>query len=101
MVSAITPVALPQATSRSLDAALVKRLRGERFAIFQLDGTAYPGNSGSPMFDVDTGEVVAIINMVFVKGGKETALTAPSGITYAIPSLYLGRLIDSIGRESR
>ena len=95
-VSAITPITLPQATSRSLDAALVRRLRGERFNIFQLDATAYPGNSGSPMFSVETGEVIAIVNMVFVKGGKETALSAPSGISYSIPSLFLGRLIDSV-----
>ena len=95
LVSAITPVTLPQATSRTLDAALVRRLRSERFNIFQLDATAYPGNSGSPMFDVETGEVVAIVNAVFVKGGKETALTAPSGISYAIPSLYLARLLEN------
>ncbi len=95
-VSAITPITLPQATSRSLDAALVRRLRADRFAIFQLDATAYPGNSGSPMFNIDTGEVIAIVNMVFVKGGKETALTAPSGISYSIPSVFLGRLIESV-----
>lgn len=95
-VSAITPITLPQATSRSLDAALVRRLRAERFSIFQLDATAYPGNSGSPMFSIDSGEVVAIVNMVFVKGGKETALSAPSGISYSIPSVFLGRLIDSV-----
>ena len=98
LVSAITPVALPQATARSLDPALIARLRGERFAIFQLDATAYPGNSGSPMFDVETGDVVAIVNMVFVKGGKETALSQPSGISYAIPSVYLGRLLASVRR---
>ena len=101
LVSAITPITLPQATSRTLDAALVRRLRSERFSIFQLDATAYPGNSGSPMFNVETGEVVAIINMVFVKGGKETALTAPSGISYAIPSVYLARLVDTLKNEPR
>ncbi|MEO8938478.1 MAG: serine protease [Burkholderiaceae bacterium] len=101
LVSAITPIALPQATTRSLDAALIRRLRTERFSIFQLDATAYPGNSGSPMFNVETGEVIAIVNMVFVKGGKETALTAPSGISYAIPSVYLGRLVESLKNEPR
>lgn len=96
LVSAITPITLPQATSRSLDAALVRRLRTERFSIFQLDATAYPGNSGSPMFSVETGEVIAVLNMVFVKGGKETALSQPSGISYAIPSLYLDRMMKSL-----
>lgn len=101
LVSAITPIALPQATSRSLDAALVRRLRTERFNIFQLDATAYPGNSGSPMFNVETGDVIAVLNMVFVKGGKETALSQPSGISYAIPSVYLARMLETVAREKR
>jgi S1-C subfamily serine protease len=100
-VSAITPIALPQASSRSLDAALVRRLRSDRFAIYQLDATAYPGNSGSPMFDVESGDVVAIVNMVFVKGGKETALTQPSGISYAIPANYLARMLESLKSAGR
>lgn len=96
LISAVTPIALPQANSRSLDAGLVKRLRIDRFTIFQLDATAYPGNSGSPMFNVDSGDVIAIVNMVFVKGGKETALTQPSGITYAIPIAHLAKLVASV-----
>ena len=36
--------------------------------------------------------------MVFVKGSKESALTQPSGITYAIPSRHL---IDLIKRSPR
>ena len=100
-VSAITPITLPQATSRSLDAALVRRLRADRFNIFQLDATAYPGNSGSPMFDIETGEVIAIVNMVFVKGGKETALTAPSGISYSIPTVFLAKLVEAASRDTK
>jgi serine protease Do len=37
--------------------------------------------------------VLGIINMVFVKGTKETALTQPSGITYAIPASHLQALL--------
>jgi len=59
------------------------------FDIFQLDATAYPGNSGSPLFDVDTGEVIGVISMVLIKGTKESALSQPSGITYAVPSNFL------------
>jgi S1-C subfamily serine protease len=62
--------------------------------IFQLDGTAYPGNSGSPVYDASTGKVLGVINAVFVKGLKETAITAPSGITYAIPSNYVRDLLQ-------
>jgi hypothetical protein len=45
------------------------------------------------MFDADTGEVLGVINMVFVKGTKESALTNPSGISYAIPSKFVLELI--------
>ena len=93
MVSAIAPVALPSATGRQLDPKVIRRLRGSVFSVFQLDATAFPGNSGSPLYDPATGEVVGILNMVFVKGTKESALTQPSGISYAIPSAFLGDLL--------
>lgn len=96
LVSAITPVALAQPSARQLDPALIRKLRADRFAIFQLDATAYPGNSGSPMYDVETGEVVAIVNSGFVKAGKESALSQPSGISYAIPSTWLSRLLATV-----
>jgi serine protease Do len=38
--------------------------------------------------------VLAVINMVFVKGLKETAITAPSGITYAVPARYVHELLQ-------
>jgi len=39
--------------------------------------------------------VVGVVNMVFVKGTKENALTNPSGISYAIPSKFLEALIGA------
>ena len=65
--------------------------------MFQLDAIAYPGNSGSPLYDVDNGRVVGIVNSVFVKKSKESALTSPSGITYAIPAEYMTRLLKKAG----
>jgi len=62
------------------------------FLVYQLDATAYPGNSGSPVFNRNNNEVVAIINKVFVSEGKESALTNPSGISYAIPVRDLRKL---------
>ncbi|MFI5445953.1 hypothetical protein [Polaromonas sp. UC242_47] len=62
--------------------------------MFQLDGTAYPGNSGGPLFDPDTGDVLGIVNMVLIKGSRESALTNPSGITYAIPSAFVLQLLQ-------
>lgn len=93
IVSAITPVAQPGATSNQLNEKVIKRLRKGSFDVYQLDGTAYPGNSGGPLFDTESGDVIGIMNMVFVKGTKESVLTHPSGISYAIPVFYLEELM--------
>jgi S1-C subfamily serine protease len=101
LVSAITPVALTQPSSRSLDAQLIRKLQASSFRIFQLDATAYPGNSGSPMFDPATGEVVAIVNSTLVKAGKESALSQPSGISYAVPIDFLAALLAPAAAATR
>lgn len=93
LVSAITNAAIPSPTASRLTARAAAGLRDGTFEIYQLDGTAYPGNSGGPVFDVETGEVVAVINMVLVKGTRESALTAPSGIAYAIPVRFVHTLL--------
>lgn len=93
IVASITPIGIPQDNSRALDPALIRRLASDPFRIYQLDATAYPGNSGSPVYDTVTGEIVGIINMVFVKSTKERILSDPSGISYAIPVEYLAALI--------
>ena len=93
IVSSIAPIVLPRANARQLNAAAVNRLRQGAFDILQLDGTAYPGNSGGPLLDADTGRVVGVINMVLVKGSRETGLSNPTGITYAIPVRWLRELL--------
>jgi S1-C subfamily serine protease len=93
MVSAITPVAIPSTSSSKLDLKLAHQLGKPAFAIFQLDGTAYPGSSGSPLYDASTGEVFGVINMVYVKSVKEAAISSPSGITYAIPSNFISDML--------
>lgn len=98
MVSALTPIVIPPATAQQLDPKVVRRLQGPGITVFQLDATAFPGNSGSPLYDATTGEVVGILNMVFVKGTKESALSQPSGISYAIPSRHL---IELLARAER
>jgi serine protease Do len=93
MVSSITPIILPAHSSRQLNAKMIGQLQKPTYAVFQLDGTAYPGSSGSPLYDPETGLVYGVINMVFVKGKKEAALSNPSGITYAIPANYINDLL--------
>lgn len=92
IVSAITPNATPTLPSEKLDIKLRQKL-DEPFNVFQLDATAYPGNSGSPLYHPDTGEVIGIINKVFIQEGKEHALSHPSGISYAIPANYVKKLL--------
>lgn len=93
IVSSITPIALPSGNSQQLNEKLIHKLKGGVFNIFQLDATAYPGNSGSPVFNSESGEVIGVINMVFIKSTREAALSNPSGISYAIPATYLKALL--------
>ncbi|MEH6473204.1 MAG: serine protease, partial [Halopseudomonas sp.] len=95
LISAITPIATPSSSSSQLSATKISRLRDPLF-VYQLDATAYPGNSGSPLYRPDTGEVVGILNMVFVKSTKEDVLSKPSGISYAIPVKYLRSLVQKL-----
>jgi serine protease Do len=96
MIAAVTPIAIPPANARQLDPALIRRLQAGAFPVFQLDATSFPGNSGSPLYDATSGEVVAVLNAAFVKGTKESALSNPSGISYAIPSKYLKALLATL-----
>ena len=94
IVSSITTVALPAARPSQLNEGAVRRLSEGNFEIYQLDAVAYPGNSGGPVFDTDTGEVVGVINMVMVKGTRESALSNPTGLTYAIPVRFVRELLE-------
>jgi S1-C subfamily serine protease len=93
IVAAITPASMPTASSQQLSAQALRELRDGPFLLYQLDATAYPGNSGSPVYDAASGEVVGVLNMVFVKAGRESALTQPSGISYAIPISFAHELL--------
>ena len=92
IVSSITPIAIPVPRAAQLDPKLMGRLQ-RPYRVFQLDATAYPGNSGSPLYDPETGEVVGIVNKVFVKESKEKLLSKPSGISYAVPIEYARALL--------
>lgn len=95
IIASVTTAALPAATAQQLDPRALVRLREGNFDIYQLDATAYPGNSGGPVVDVDSGRVVAVINMVLIKAGRESALSNPTGISYAIPVRHLVELVKT------
>lgn len=100
IVAAITPIVLPQNTGRALDPQMIRRMLSP-YTVFQLDAVAYPGNSGSPLYDPDTGRVVGVINSVFVKESKEAAIERPSGISYAIPARYVSAMLKKAGVAER
>ena len=94
IVSSITPAVLPAPNARQLTDAAIRGARGDAFDIFQLDATAYPGNSGGPLFDPESAEVLGVLNMVLLKNTRESALSQPSGISYAIPARFVRQLLD-------
>jgi len=97
IVSAISPVAIPQLNGRQLSARMIRTLR-DPYEVIQLDITAYPGNSGSPVYDAQSGRVVGVLNSVLVKDTKESALKEPTGISYAIPVRYVKALLAQVGK---
>lgn len=99
MISAITPSAIPLQRAGQLNKAVIDRLQ-DPYDVFQLDATAYPGNSGSPLYNPANGTVVGVINKVFVQETKETILSKPSGITYAIPIRYAESLLKKAQRKA-
>ena len=96
IVASITTAALPAPTASNLDPRALLRLREGNFELLQLDATAYPGNSGGPVFDTITGRVIGLVNMVLVKAGRESALSAPTGISYAVPVAALRALMAEV-----
>ncbi|MBL8315139.1 MAG: trypsin-like peptidase domain-containing protein [Rubrivivax sp.] len=97
IVAAVSRVALPASDARQLNPATVARLRDGPFEVYQLDATAYPGNSGGPLIDAESGQVIGVVNMVLVRSTRESALTNPTGITYAIPVRRVLDLLKSSG----
>ncbi len=94
IVSALPSNRTPEYTSGGLSAELI---RAPRFMIYQLDVLAYPGNSGGPVYDSGSGEVIGVVAAGFVKAQKEHVLSEPSAITYAMPSGFVRDLMTKAG----
>jgi len=94
IIAAVTPIVIPQPTAKYLDANVIQQ---SRYDVYQLDITAFPGNSGSPLYNTASGRVEGILNSVSIKGPKENALSKPSGISFAIPVIHLHNLLRDAG----
>jgi S1-C subfamily serine protease len=99
-LAAIIPIFTPMAAASQLNVRALKQAK-EPYEVFELDAIAYPGNSGSPVWHPDTGEVLGVVNSVYVKGAKEAALSAPSGISYAIPVKYVHQLLEQALQKAK
>ena len=99
-MAAIIPIFTPFPSAAQLNVRTLKQAK-DAYEVFELDAIAYPGNSGSPVWHPDTGEVLGVLNSVYVKGAKEAALSAPSGISYAIPVKYVHRLLEQALSETK
>jgi len=92
-LAAIIPIFTPVTAAFQLNARAIKQAVSP-YEVFELDAVAYPGNSGSPVWHPDTGEVLGVVNSVYVRGTREAAISAPSGISYAIPVKYVHQLLE-------
>jgi serine protease Do len=92
IIASVTPTIAPVSDAGQISIAMLKRLR-DPYLVYQLDATAYPGNSGSALYEIASGNVIGVINKVFVQQSKEGVITNPSGITYAIPVKHVIELL--------
>lgn len=99
IISSIAPVLPPAGDARSLTAAQILARR-DRFQVLQLDATAYPGNSGSPVYDPQNGRVWGVLNSTLVRQPDSPAAERPSGVSFAIPAEYVQKLLAAAAAES-
>lgn len=92
VVAAVVPAVLPLPKGAKITPELAAAIK-KPYNLYQLDMVAFPGNSGSPLFDARNGTVVGIINMTLAKKTREHLFDKPSGIAYAVPMHWLHELI--------
>jgi S1-C subfamily serine protease len=96
MVSARTAIVPPAISPAGLTERAVRQLRDGAFEVLQLDAIAYPGNSGGPVIDIGTGEVVGVLQGGVIKGTREAALSAPTGMSYAVLARDAAAMLNNI-----
>ncbi len=96
IVAAMPPYIIPVNHASRLDAATIASLR-DPFRVFQLDAVSYPGNSGSAVYEQDSGRVIAVVSSGFVVKARKITQINPGLITFAIPVEYVKRLMKTVG----
>lgn len=101
VVAAHTAISLPSLNAQTLNARNVAQLRQGAFEVLQLDIISYPGNSGGPVLDIASGEVVGVLSMALIKNTRESALSSPTGISYAMPVRHVRALMSKASVEDK
>ena len=92
VVGAVVPAVLPLPVGVRMTPELQAALKNP-YNLYQLDMVAFPGNSGSPLFDGSDGTVIGIINMTLATKTREHLFDKPTGIAYAVPVRWIHDLI--------
>lgn len=93
VIAAIVPAVQPLPRGVKMTPAL-RRALSNPYHMYQLDLVAFPGNSGSPVFDARSGQVIAVINKTLAAKTREHLVASPSGVAYAVPARWVNRLIE-------
>ncbi len=65
--------------------------------VFWLDAMAWPGDSGSPLYGLDTGRVYGIMGSIFVRETKKSILRDAKGVAYVIPIRSVRSRFEKMG----
>lgn len=97
IISAVKERSFAAYSQGQLTAERVRRLRNS-FIVYQIDTNAYPGNSGSPLYDAATRQVLGVVQSVAVREKSQaSAIEAPTGFTFAVPSQFVSALMARNG----
>lgn len=96
-LAGVVPFSVPAVRGAQLTAKSIKARKNGNFSVFQLDATAFPGNSGSPLYNPADGKVYGIISMVFRGRTGANPAEQPSGITFAVPARHIIELLRDQG----
>ena len=97
IISAVKEHSFAAYSPGQLTAEQVRRRRAP-FVVYQIDTNAYPGNSGSPLFDPASRQVLGAVQSVAVREKTQiSAIESPTGFTFAVPAQFVSALLARNG----
>ena len=97
IISAVKERSFAAYSPGQLTAERVRRRRAP-FVVYQIDTNAYPGNSGSPLYDPANRQVLGVVQSVTVREKTQiSAIESPTGFTFAVPAQFVSALLAQNG----